>query len=101
MRQKLGAENLENMAKFNSASSSESDASSVSTPLSVSHSQVMTSEKKSRPPKMRLKKYLEVDTEVCQKRPQEHQNLIVDKKRKLNLDIPNEVTDLLNIFIIL
>jgi hypothetical protein len=44
---------------------------------------------------MRLKKYLEVDIDVCLKRPLEAQNgdgAVVDKRRKLDLDMQLEVS---------
>jgi hypothetical protein len=109
LRQKLGsdqADSLDSSSTWNSPQSSlNQDQTTNSTPTTNSSTCQRSSdsnakenfpEKKSRPPKMRLKKYLAVDTDVCLKRPLEGQSGgVVDKRRKLDLDMQLEVSSFL------
>lgn len=98
MRQKLGADNLENISKSNFSQPSDTNLINADSSVVVDSRNIHITEKKSRPPKMRLKKYLEVDTEVCQKRLRDNHLMVGDKRRKLDLDISHDVRSRLSIF---
>lgn len=118
MRQKLGTHNLENMNGYHTwvsspeviSSSSEcsqpesekKEVNDESTIKSIPQEKINVIEKQSRPPKMRIKQYLEIetDTDVCLKRPRELSESSQDKRRKLELEIPENVI-LLSLFLLL
>ena len=105
MRQKLGTHNLENMngyhnwinsPDFNSSESSQSEDEKKETIVventiksTIPQEKTNVIEKQSRPPKMRIKQYLEIetDTDSSAKRPRESSDTTSqDKRRKLVAD---------------
>jgi hypothetical protein len=105
MRQKLGSNLIENRNASPTCpvQKSEQDVAIETPPTKLPPSNPIIdpmppqkrnlTEKKSRPPKMRLKKYLEVDTDIIHKRPREDQSEVseADKRRKLEVGTQLEV----------
>jgi hypothetical protein len=99
MRQKLGSNPLENLNIPSTGLAQQIPnrnlTSEAPSPPKPNQQNKNFTEKKSRPPKMRLKKYLEVDTDICHKRPTEDQNGVSDKRRRLELGTLVEVSTIL------